>query len=263
MKIILLFSIIFFAPQLIAQEKPAESNFTIRDGAKVIGGIGTLSKKNKQYPTTIKIHAQNEEGFSTFILFPNKRLEEMEATNSVSPNTSFKVSGDIYVHTKKRYLLVRSVVSINDNHNTETPPIIAKKVSDTIVDEDDDSIESIIKDLEKDAGALTKTIRDATEHPIYRATEKEGARIASRRCHILRNIHGAWVAVFVSDSTGLDNPPCIILPTSSLTSLAQWARKQHPSATVLLSGELLNYRGHLYLLLDSWRATHNTDHLDN
>ncbi len=263
MKIILLFSTIFFSPQLIAQEKPVESKPVIREGAKIIGGIGVLSKKSKQHPATIKIHTQNEDGFSSFILFPNKRLEEMEATCKTSPSTSFKVSGDIYTHAKKGYLLVRSVVSINDTLNTKEPSIIVPTPIEVTVDRNDDSAESIIKGLEKDAGTLTKTIRSASKDSVSKSAEKEGTRIASRRCHIHRNKHGAWVAVFVSDTTSLNNPPCIILPVSPLTSLAKWARNQHPSSSVLLSGELLHYHGHAYLLLDSWRPTHNTDHLDN
>ena len=249
---------------MLGQQETKSSKTGIQEGAKVVNGIGKFAKKSELQPTGIDITQKNQT-VESFILFPNRRLEEMEAGFGKNPNIQFRVNGDIYTHKKHKYLLVREVTSLVEHIKRDLPTTVPDDPSPDVVEENSEevSVADIVKKLKGAAGQLTQTIRNANANPITKGVVKEGARISSRRCRLIRNTLGAWVAVFISDSSGLDDPPCTVLPTSKLLSLSRWINKQKPSTPVLLSGELLSYHGHRFLLLHSWRDVHNTDHLDD
>ena len=118
--------------------------------------------------------------------------------------------------------------------------------------------------LEEATGSLAQSIRGAAEFPLGSDRGvREGTKIIARRCYLTRNEFGAWVAVFVADATGLSDPPCTILPGTQYGRLTTWASTSGVGKHVLLTGELMNYRGHGFLVLRSWRVVHTSDHLDN
>ena len=49
----------------------------------------------------------------------------------------------------------------------------------------------------------------------------------------------------------------------ALAEPTAWASKQDVATPFLLTGEFMNYHGHGFLVLKSWRRVHTSDHLDN
>ena len=207
---------------------------------------------------------EDQKTADTFIVLPNQRLAEMESSEEAFEGRTFRVSGDVYAYGDQNYLLVREAVSLGDHASRNHPTSIPVHPNTEVLEKEafDDSVADIVEDLESATGSLVRSIRNASENPIAESTIKEGGRVSSRRCHLIRNDSGAWIAVFVSDSTGLSDPPCTLLPSVSFAKLIRWASRQNPSTPVLLSGEVFNYHGHGFLLVRSWRPVHQTDHLE-
>lgn len=258
--------LILTLPSVAAQQGTGVRVPLLREGTRVIEASGQLHRESDEHPFVIQIPLQKEGGrlIDQFIVLPNRRLAEMEAASAEFPNRSFQVSGDIFAYGDQNYLLVREALSLGEHaeriHPTSIPILPNEESLDA--DDFDDSIADIVDDLEQATGSLVRSIRSAANNPVETDTIKEGSRISSRRCHLVRNTSGAWVAVFVADSTGLSDPPCTVLPSASFAELTAWASKNDPSTPVLLSGEILNYHGHGFLLVHSWRPVHQTDHLD-
>ncbi|HIB50353.1 MAG TPA: hypothetical protein EYO40_03565 [Phycisphaerales bacterium] len=237
----------------------------LREGTKIIESVGKLTKESQLHPTVIEIPRADGKTFDSCIVLPSLRLAEMEAEELEFPNSSFRITGDIYAYENQNYLLVREAVSLSDHADRSHPTFIPQNPNNEVVEKEDfdDSIADIVKELENATGSLVRSIRNASKNPVSESTIREGARISSRRCNLIRNDDGAWIAVFVSDSTGLSDPPCTVLPSSSFYKLTRWASTQNPSTPLLLSGEFLSYHGHGFLLVSAWRPVHHTDHLDN
>jgi len=263
MKSILLFLLVL--PLLQMGPPPKTRVSLIREGTKVVGAVGTLDRESDLHSIVMELPRSDGKTIDTFIILPNQRLAEMESSSKEFPNRPFRISGDVFTHGDQNYLLVREAVSIGEHAERNHPAVVPESpnVKSNKEEYSGDSIADIVSDLEDATGSLVRSIRNASEHPLTKNTIKEGLRISSRRCRLVRNSSGAWVAVFVSDATGLSDPPCTILPGSSFASLVRWAGVQDSSTPVLLSGELLQYHGHGFLLVSSWRQVHKTDHLDN
>ncbi len=263
MKTILLFLLVL--PMIHMRQAPKTWVPLLREGTRVVDGMGELSRESDNHPIVVELPRGDGKTIDKFIVLPNQRLAEMEASTEEFPERSFRFSGDIYAYGDQNYLLIREVVSVGEHTERNHPTIVPKNPNEEVVEQEDfeDSIADIVSELEDATGSLVRSIRNASTHPISKEVTKEGLRISSRRCHLVRNKHGAWVAVFVSDATGLSDPPCTVLPSSSFASLTRWSKTQEPSTPVLLSGEVLNYHGHGFLLVSSWRSVHKSDHLDN
>lgn len=262
MKLIALLCILF--PQLVLQQSAPTRVPLLREGTKIIERDGFLLQQGERDPIVVELPREDDLTTDSFVLLPNQRLAEMESAEGAFKGLTFRISGDVYAYGDQNYLLVREAVSIgahaSRNHPTSVPVDPNTEVLET--EAFDDSIADIVDDLEAATGSLARSIRNASDNPIDGSTIKDGGRISSRRCHLVRNDSGAWVAVFVSDSTGLSDPPCTLLPSDSFAKLVRWASKQNPSTPVLLSGEVFNYHGHGFLLVRTWRPVHQTDHLD-
>lgn len=253
--------------QLFAQSAPVERVPILREGTKIAQAVGTLERDDKTDALVIRLEIQlerNDANVHSLIVLPNRRLVEMEAVREKNPDNKFRVSGDVYAYKNQNFILVKEAVSLEEhaerNHPT-TVPINPNKT--TIEREDfDDSVADIVRELEEATGSLVRSIRNAADNPIAATTVRsEGARITARRCHLVRNDRGAWIAVFVSDATGLSDPPVTVLPGTTFASLVKSVRGKDQTIPVLLTGELLHYHGHGFLALQDWRPVHKTDHL--
>ena len=215
--------------------------------------------------TPMRIVIDGDEGVThTFIALPSKRLEEIEQTLLESPDAQFQVTGKVYTYANEQYLLLREALKLSDFSERDHPSFIPihPDAEELPKDASSDSIDDIVRDLERSTGSLVKSIRGAAENPIEVSDEiKEGRRVHARRCFLRRNDEGAWIAIFVADATGLSDPPCTVLPSEKFKKLTAWASKSPPSTPVLLTGELTNYYGHSFLILDGWRKVHTTDKL--
>ena len=236
----------------------------LREGTRIIEGIGKINLHTDGKPASILLSHESGTISDSFVLLPNQRFSEMEEANTEYPGVQFRVTGDVYAFGNQNYLLVREVSALTQYAEREHPAVIPIDPNAEAIQKEDfnDSIADIVEDLENAAGSLAQSIRSASAQPIRLSKVVEGTRISARRCHLVRNKQGGWVAIFVSDASGLQDAPCTILPSSSFGKLIKWARQQEPSNPVLLSGELLNYNGHGFLIISSWRPVHKTDHLD-
>ncbi len=265
MKLLTLFSVLFLAPTLFAQNYAKTRVPLLREGTKIVKGEGQLTRKSPNHPIVIELPRKDGRTKDRCIVLPNRRLAEMELAKINDPDSTFRVSGDVFAHNNHNYVLIREVVSVNEhaerNHPTTVPIDPTNESLD--VKDYDDSVSDIVKELEDATGSLVRSIRIASEHPIVESSFKENTKFTSRRCHLIRNDSGSWIAVFVSDATGLSDPPCTIMPNVAYGELTEWMKKQNPSTPVLLSGEIFDYHGHGFMLVRTWRAVHNTDHLDN
>jgi hypothetical protein len=233
----------------------------IREGSRIVDAEATLIFSGDRSPAKVRIGPEGSE----LVVFPNARLSEMEGEATKKRNTLFRVSGEVFTYEKGNFLLIRDVTAVGSFSKRNSPTVIP---SSPDMDDDsnaskDDSVESIISALKEATGSLSRSIRNASTNPIKRSsTRSEGVRITNRRGHLMRNNDGAWVFVFVADVTSLSDPPCTVLPSTASAKLFRYTRKSGFTIPLLVSGEVLTYHGHDFLLLRSWRKVHTTDHLD-
>jgi len=237
----------------------------MRAGSKIVDATASVNVSRGDSPTTVVIESGEDGNSVEVVLFPNSRLAEIEAEVAKNPNTKFRLSGEVFTYDNGNFLLIREVSAI-DAFATRDSPTIEPLSPDVEPEEPaatDDSVGSIIADLEAATGSLSRSIRSAANNPIDRVSPRtDGVRIINRRGHLVRNNKGAWVFVFVSDATGLSDPPCTVLPNTSSQRLFTYASVGGFIVPVLVSGEVLTYHGHDFLLLQSWRRTHKADHLE-
>ena len=237
----------------------------IREGSRIVDAKATLELFTEGVPSTVHIDNGTAGGGTGLVVFPNMRLAEMEAEVTENRGTRFRVSGDVFAYDKGNFLLVREVTAIGSIAKRDAPLVEPESpdANEGDIKKTSDSVDSIIADLEKATGLLNKSIRTAANNPIERASNRnEGTRITNRRGHLVRNSNGAFIFVFVSDATGLSDPPCTILPTTRSQRLFRYASVSGYTIPLLVSGEVLTYHGHDFLILRSWRRVHRVDHLD-
>ncbi len=238
----------------------------LKEGTVIHEASCVVVKEDKDGPLTVVIDSTDDSPNHSLIVLPNKRLEEIEQTLLETPDARFQMTGKVYTYDNKQYILLREALLLSDFSEREHPSFtpIHPEAEALPDDASSDSIDDIVRDLERSTGSLVKSIRNAAKNPIEVSDEvKEGRRVHARRCFLRRNNKGAWIAVFVSDATGLSDPPCTVLPSERFNALTKWARNAEPSTPVLLTGEMTNYYGHSFLILDGWRKVHTTDKLPN
>ena len=257
-----------FLGLMAASAYAQQSSITlIREGSRIVEAQASLQLFNEDTPTTVLIRGGDGMRETKLVVFPNSRLAEMEAEVSVNRETRFRLSGEIFMYGRVNFLLVQEVAAIGTFAKRNSPTIELSS-PDVEVNEDDsaksdDSVDAIIANLEAATGSLTRSIRSAANNPIDRVSlRSEGTRITNRRGHLVRNSEGAWVFIFVADATGLSDPPCTVLPTSKSRGLFLYASRGGFTIPLLVSGEILTYHGHDFLILRSWRRVHTVDHLD-
>jgi len=232
----------------------------MREGSRIVDAEAALILINDGSPTKVRI-----DGGGELIVFPNARLAEMEGEASKKQHTKFRISGEVFTYDRGNFLLVRDVTAVGSFSPRNSPTVAPSSpdVDDDSRSSEEDSVESIIADLKEATGSLSRSIHNAATNPIKRSsTRTEGVRITNRRGHLVRNNGGAWVFVFVADATGLSDPPCTVLPSTASAKLFTYASKGGFTIPLLISGEVLTYHGHDFLLLRSWRRVHTADHLD-
>ena len=249
-----------------AQHVPEIKVPLVPEGTRIVDAAVHLTRVSKDSPLVIEIDRGERKESDYFFVLPNQRLAEMEAANEKNSDSTFKILGDVYTYKSHNFILVREATRLVD-HAVRTHPVTVPGDPNTekITTEDyDDSIANIVKELEEATGSLSRSIRDAVAFPNGgHNLVREGTKISARRCYLRRNEVGAWIAMFVADATGLSDPPCTILPGIQFERLTRWARSRDVATPVLLTGEFMNYHGHGFLLLTSWRGVHKSDHLDN
>jgi hypothetical protein len=249
-----------------AQPVPKIKVPLIPEGTRVVDALIRLTRVGENSQLVIEIDRGERKKTDRFYVLPNQRLSEMEATNEKHQDSTFRILGDVYVYKNQNFILVREATRLVEHAEREHPVVIpVDPNTEQVTEEDfDDSIANIVKKLEEATGSLSRSIRNAAAEPNARhSLVREGTKISARRCYLRRNEVGAWIAMFVADATGLGDPPCTILPGTEFERLTIWARQRDVATPVLLTGEFMNYHGHGFLVLTSWRGVHKSDHLDN
>jgi hypothetical protein len=141
---------------------------------------------------------------------------------------------------------------------------------------DEPSVEEIVAKLDKSASKVAATSpqrastvvsssRDSTQtEPAdsgpARALIAPGV-IASRRGRIARAADGAMVFMFDSGTDGGAPAPLVLLPCQNLANIEQIGERSGEGATYTVSGEVMTYRGHNYLLVRSFQANRTGDQI--
>jgi hypothetical protein len=249
-----------------AQRVPEIKVPLVPEGTRIVDASVQLQRAGENSPLLIEIDRGERKEADLFYVLPNHRLAEMEAASQREPDSVFRISGDVYVYKNHNFLLLQEVTRVVDHAKRVHPIIVPVDPNVERVDGEDydDSIASIVKKLEEATGSLSRSIRGAAADPNgSHNLVREGTKISARRCYLRRNEVGAWIAMFVADATGLSDPPCTILPGTEFERLTTWISGRDVATPVLLTGEFMNYHGHGFLVLKSWRAVHKSDHLDN
>jgi len=238
----------------------------LREGTRIVEASVRLIKSDESSAIMIEIDRGRGRDADLLVVLPNRRLAEMEAVNEKDPNSTFRVVGDVFIYKNQNFLLVSEATQLVDHAERGHPVVVPvdPNAEQSTGEDYDDSVASIVKKLEEAAGSLVRSIRSAAAHPNKGNNNvREGTKITARRCFLNRIDAGAWIAVFLADSTGLSDPPCTILPGTQYERLTAWASARDVVTPVLLTGEIMNYHGHGFLVLKSWRRVHSSDHLDN
>ncbi len=252
------------ATTLWGQSVPVRRVPLLREGTRILEATGNLTRANEKSPLVFEIEREGGGEPTSIIVLPNQHLAEMEGAKDKNPEIQFLISGDIFAFKNLNYLLVRKSVSVEKHpeRDRQATAIADPNFPNPYGGTFEGSVEEIVQQLEEATGPLMRSIRNAANHPIIdQGGPEEGHLITARRCRVIRNSAGAWIAVFVSDSSGLADPPCTILPGKQFNSLVKTISNADPSTPVLVSGEILKYHGHSFLSLQAWRKVHKTDHL--
>ncbi|MDP7008333.1 MAG: hypothetical protein QGI78_02070 [Phycisphaerales bacterium] len=261
----LLYPVVLFLICLQASVGAEIEQITVlREGSTILNATATLELSTVEKPASVTIVREDGTTANKLILFPNQRVAEMESEEARAPKSTFQLSGEIFTFDLGNFLLVREVTRVDQFASRDLPDHepLSPDIDSEESRQSDDSIESIIADLEEATGSLNKSIRSAANNPIDQTPSRdEGIRVTNRRGHLVRNTQGAWIFVFVADSSGLSDPPCTVLPTTASKKLFKFASRGGYTIPVLVSGEILTYHGHEFLLVRSWRKVHKADHL--
>ncbi|MCH2162844.1 MAG: hypothetical protein MK085_13365 [Phycisphaerales bacterium] len=248
------------------------------EGSFIASARGTMERPGPSKPWTFRIqtaeegHAQQE-----LVLLPTTLVEEMEQNQAAGEDAiHFTVSGPVLLYRGRNFLLPQHV-EMETSHaarpgtasdepmqatdpppaedTPEPPPVDPDELIEDDFDPIDqgDSIASIVAQLQQDVGPLKRSV--AATSPLIEVPQgvSEGELLISRRGRILRDRGGAWVIVPDADASGLRDPSMILLPSSNLVSIENWARKGGMGKPILFSGEVFSYRGRHFLLPTSWR----------
>jgi hypothetical protein len=256
---------------VVAQEQPLPAP-VLPEGSFIAAARGTMHRTGPKQPWVFRIDSVgDEDARQNLTLLPTSLLEEMEQNQSRSEDTiDFTVSGPVLLYRGRNYLLPQHVEMETDHSSrpgTSNPvpdPVESAMPPDQeteSVDEADDfdpidqgdSIASIVSQLQEDVGPLKRSV--ARDQPLIETPEgtSEGDLLLSRRGRILRDRSGAWVVVLDADASGLMDPTMILLPSSKLVGIENWARRGGIGRSIVISGEAFSYRGRHFLLPSAWR----------
>lgn len=256
---------------VVAQEQAAPSP-VLPEGSFIAAARGTMHRTGPKQPWVFMIETIDDgDAKQNLTLLPNSLLEEMEQRQSQQEQTiQFTVSGPVLLYRGRNYLLPQHV-EMETDHSSRTgtsdpvpdpvePAATSDRQTESVDEVDDfdpidqgDSIADIVSQLQEDVGPLKRSV--ARDQPLIETPEgtSEGDLLLSRRGRILRDRSGAWVVVLDADASGLMDPTMILLPSSKLVGIENWARRGGIGRSIVISGEAFSYRGRHFLLPTAWR----------
>ncbi|MEM7227895.1 MAG: hypothetical protein AAF432_03685 [Planctomycetota bacterium] len=191
-------------------------------------------------------------------MLPNRRLEEMELVLRTARDNeivTFEVTGEVLAYGSRNYLLATSAPQLV--MRTAAPePTTAPEPATTAPDDgearSDDSIESIMRDLDEAVGAIPRA-SDRSDDMMDAAESQttpidDGTLLVHRRGHVVRDVRGGWRFVFDADAHGASDPSVTLLPCLQLERIQATLTKRGRSTPMLVSGQVYTYRNSRYML---------------
>ena len=184
-------------------------------------------------------------------MLPCKMLTNMQGVVEGSPDQSFvfDLSGQVFIYRGRNYLLPTHAPRLTGYH----PGV--DRMPSIVVEEQDDSAETILEQLDEAAGALPRSPRaNSTPREGTGQTETEGATLLWRRGWLSRNGDGTWLFVLESDASAKKDPPMIVMPCLLLERMERYASSEGSAVALLVSGRIYRYEKRSYLLPTSFEV---------
>jgi hypothetical protein len=284
----------------------------LREGSSLVEAVATLQRDPDQDWWTLNVQPQDsaEPAYELAVL-PCTRLAEMERIlEAMRSEVTFQITGRVYVYRDGNYLLPSHAAVVSaaapssatapSPPSASTPGTEAPAAAERVVEGDQatqpaaggeggaggrDSAESILSELEQQAGPIARSSATATRSArnglpsasgaSANAADSVGAQrsrsstpslqentaIVNRRGKITRDRSGGWLLVFDADATGLADPPLKLLPCMLLESIEDYARRMGNNSPIVITGQVYLYSGQNYLLPTVYRIPRESSRL--
>ena len=271
----------------LPQQRRAKRPPLLREGSFLAGAAGRLARDKttggwKFVVQPDALEAQEGAVAREFVLLPCAKLSQMEQSiASTDLDIIFEMTGRIHVFEGRNYLLPLSAPRVQQYVEQVRPDKNQAADAGTTADEGNDNtdIDNANDDLVDDSDLTTEELIEnlrsrvpvnrsltpppsATNSPTVQAENPdvltaedaaenlrpEGEFLLRRRGRVTRLSSGAWVYRFMADSTGLSDPPMVLLPCLLLERIQHEMQHRDPGDNFVMSGEVLTYQNQNYLL---------------
>ncbi|QOJ17392.1 MAG: hypothetical protein HRU76_07295 [Phycisphaeraceae bacterium] len=247
-------------PAVTPPSRPA----LLREGAFFAGVAGRIRRDDSHglWVFTPERPADSTRPLAEFVLLPCAKLEQMQRSVEAlrQQEVLFEVTGRVLVFEQRNYLLPLSASLLDRTApgaptTSPTAPPPGEGTSPPAAPPTDAA--TLIRDLKTDVPIVRSLAAETTE-PAGSSSQPgaepaapprgDGTLIFSRRGTVTRTPEGGWRFVFAADASGLADPPMTILPCLLLEQLRDLLRQRPQPPILLMSGEVLAYRGRNFLL---------------
>lgn len=98
--------------------------------------------------------------------------------------------------------------------------------------------------------------------PLNEGLRLEGTYLANRAARISRSDSGGqWIVTFDADSSGMQDPPMILVPCRLLERIIRMAKMEGDAASAVISGQVYTYHDSNYLLPTVFVRPHKSTNL--
>ena len=272
---------------------PADSTPTgrfplLREGSTLVGVVGNVDRDPVTGGRRLTISVDDERSPGHQLVFlPNTLLTELDQVIAFADADSvlqFRITGRVMIYEGRNFLVMthppiligRGVAPLATPEPSvpaaNAPAATTTSATTSENDTDPDDIDSIMSRLERAVGPVARRpgaaastadgnapAADATntQGAATGRTIAEGTRIVDRRARVRRTTGGGYSLIFDADASGISDPPMMLLPCRLLEDLAAVSARRAEDASVLISGEVMLYRGRNYLLPSVYRIPSN------
>lgn len=195
-----------------------------------------------------------DEGDPPLRLLPNANLEVLvrTATHATMP-VRFVISGSSTVYEDQNYLLVKSVT-----RDRQTPDKTTRSVRDdrsptpVSVTGSSDDVMKALRDAQPDTDVIDPRERfsAAEAASATRTLRPDGMSIINRPARVVRQGRSHRL-VFESDHPDRPEPPLTMLPNQNMMRMVHQAATDNLGLVFIVSGEITQFQGENYLLVQS------------
>ena len=246
-----------------SSEKQLPRSPLLREGSFLVEvkGIMGFNDKTKWWRFTIDSEDPKHPSYELSFLPCTLMADMRQITQSMSnQQVKFETTGQVFVYHGRNFFLpahaprvveVQQKSSKSDMKSTTSEDVDETDAANEIEDiaQQDDSAEAILRGLDQGVGPVVRST--GGEVKVQKAELKltpEGTQIINRRGRMHRGVHGTWWFTFDADSSGLSDPPMVILPCLLLERMERYAARSGAYTAMLLSGRVYEYEYRNYIL---------------